>query len=147
MFFLLHTAGKGQVVGSKFRVTVSLPVGAVLNCADNTGAKNLYVIAVKGYHGRLNRLPTAGVGDMIICTVKKGKPELRKKGVYLFVALFDVLWMVCVFICFVNTCSLVTTAVVIRQSKPWRRMDGTFLYFEGMMNNLTTPPSSSFSFH
>ena len=74
-----------------------------MNCADNTGklsafstlnithvnwscnlncpgAKNLYVIAVYGVKGRLNRLPAAGVGDMFVATVKKGKPELRKKG-------------------------------------------------------------------
>jgi len=57
-----------------------MPVGAVMNCADNTGAKNLYVIAVKGIRGRLNRLPAAGAGDLVLATVKKGKPELRKKG-------------------------------------------------------------------
>lgn len=45
-----------------------------------SGAKNLYVIAVQGIKGRLNRLPAAGSGDMIVATVKKGKPELRKKG-------------------------------------------------------------------
>lgn len=45
-----------------------------------SGAKNLFVIAVFGVKGRLNRLPAAGVGDMIVCSVKKGKPELRKKG-------------------------------------------------------------------
>ena len=28
----------------------------------------------------MNRLPAAGVGDMVMATVKKGKPELRKKG-------------------------------------------------------------------
>lgn len=44
------------------------------------GAKNLYVIAVSGIKGRLNRLPAAGCGDMLVATVKKGKPELRKKG-------------------------------------------------------------------
>ncbi len=59
---------------------MGLPVGAVMNCADNTGAKNLYIIAVKGIRGRLNRLPAAGVGDLVLATVKKGKPELRKKG-------------------------------------------------------------------
>lgn len=32
-----------------------------------------------GIRGRLNRLPAAGVGDMFVATVKKGKPELRKK--------------------------------------------------------------------
>ena len=51
-----------------------------MNCADNTGAKNLYVIAVKGIRGRLNRLPAAAVGDLVLATVKKGKPDLRKKG-------------------------------------------------------------------
>lgn len=51
-----------------------------MNCADNTGAKNLYIIAVKGIKGRLNRLPAAGAGDLVLATVKKGKPELRKKG-------------------------------------------------------------------
>lgn len=66
--------------GNKFRMTLGLPVGAVMNCADNSGAKNLYVISVKGIHGRLNRLPAAGVGDMVMATVKKGKPDLRKKG-------------------------------------------------------------------
>lgn len=78
-------------------------MGAVINCADNTGAKNLYVIAVQGIKGRLNRLPAAGSGDMIVATVKKGKPELRKK---------------------------VMPAVVIRQRKPFRRRDGVFIYFE-----------------
>lgn len=58
-------------------MALGLPVGAVMNCADNTGAKNLYVISVCGIKGRLNRLPAAGVGDMVLATVKKGKPELR----------------------------------------------------------------------
>jgi len=38
------------------------------------------VIAVYGVKGRLNRLPAAGCGDMFVATIKKGKPELRKKG-------------------------------------------------------------------
>merc|ERR1712013_369595 len=76
---------------------------AVMNCADNTGGKNLYVIAVYGIRGRLNRLPAACSGDMVLATVKKGKPELRKK---------------------------VMPAVVIRQRKTFRRKDGQFIYFE-----------------
>lgn len=74
-----------------------------MNCCDNSGARNLYIISVKGIGARLNRLPAAGVGDMVMATVKKGKPELRKK---------------------------VMPAVVVRQSKPWRRPDGIYLYFE-----------------
>ena len=57
--------------------------GAVMSCADNSGARNLYIISVKGIGARLNRLPAAGVGDMVMATVKKGKPELRKKGMRL----------------------------------------------------------------
>ena len=38
-----------------------------------------------------------------MATVKKGKPELRKK---------------------------VTPAVIVRQRKPWRRPNGTVIYFE-----------------
>lgn len=56
--------------------------GAVMSCADNSGARNLYIISVKGIGARLNRLPAAGVGDMVMATVKKGKPELRKKGMF-----------------------------------------------------------------
>merc|ERR1712168_1648647 len=93
----------GGRVGGKFRISLALPVGAVMNCADNTGAKNLYIIAVKGIKGRLNRLPSATSGDMFVVSCKKGKPELRKK---------------------------VLPAVVIRQREPFRRKNGVFLYFE-----------------
>jgi Ribosomal protein L14p/L23e len=67
-------------------MALGLPVGAVMNCADNTGAKNLYVISVCGIKGRLNRLPAAGAGDMVLATVKKGKPELRVRFLRCFVA-------------------------------------------------------------
>lgn len=73
-------SGRGLVSGKKFRMALGLPVGAVMNCADNTGAKNLYVIAVGNVGARLNRLPAATVGDYLLASVKKGKPELRKKG-------------------------------------------------------------------
>tara|TARA_B100000780_G_C20901037_1_gene358626 strand:- start:290 stop:712 length:423 start_codon:yes stop_codon:yes gene_type:complete len=95
--------GRGSTGGKKFRMTCGLPVGATINCADNTGAKNLYIIAVKGCGAKLNRLPKAAVGDMVMATVKKGKPELRKK---------------------------VHPAIIVRQRKPWRRKNGCFLYFE-----------------
>lgn len=74
---------------------MGLPVGAVVNCADNTGAKNIYVISVKGIRGRLNRLPAAGVGDMVMCSVKKGKPELRKQGNYLSYCVVVLVLLLC----------------------------------------------------
>ena len=63
--------GRGGAAGAKFRISLACPVGAVMNCADNTGAKNLYVIAVYGIRGRLNRLPAGCSGDMVLCSVKK----------------------------------------------------------------------------
>lgn len=89
--------------GCKAKVTCGLNVGAQINCCDNSGAKNLYIIAVKGIGSCLNRLPSAAVGDMVLATVKKGKPDLRKK---------------------------VHPAVIVRQRKAWRRHEGTFIYFE-----------------
>ena len=92
-------------MGNKFRTTLGLCVGSVMNCADNTGAKNLYIISVKGIGGRLNKMPGATVGNMVMATCKKGKPELRKK---------------------------VMPAVVVRQRRTWRRVDGGgYIYFEG----------------
>lgn len=70
----------GGASGTKFRLTLGLPVGAVLNCADNSGAKSIFLIGPYGFGSHLNRLPDAGVGDMIMASVKKGKPELRKKS-------------------------------------------------------------------
>lgn len=104
--------GRAGAAGTKFRMTLGLPVGAVLNCADNTGAKNLYVVAVTNITGRLNRLPAASVGDMVLASVKKGKPELRKK---------------------------MMPAIVVRQRKAWHRRDGTYLYFEDNAGVIVNP--------
>eukprot|EP01057_Protomagalhaensia_wolfi_P003674 Protomagalhaensia_wolfi_Nauph_80__3673@NODE_3704_length_730_cov_529_620839_g2918_i0_p1_GENE_NODE_3704_length_730_cov_529_620839_g2918_i0NODE_3704_length_730_cov_529_620839_g2918_i0_p1_ORF_typecomplete_len140_score40_05Ribosomal_L14/PF00238_19/2_9e44_NODE_3704_length_730_cov_529_620839_g2918_i0209628 len=95
--------GRGGMSGQKLRVAKALNVGALINCCDNSGAKNLYIIAVNGTGAALNRLPAASLGDMVLATVKKGKPELRKK---------------------------VHPAVVCRQRRPWRRPDGMVVYFE-----------------
>ncbi|KNZ51347.1 60S ribosomal protein L23 [Puccinia sorghi] len=78
---------------TKFRMTLALPVGAVVNCADNSGAKNLFIIAVVGCGARLNRLPAASCGDMVMATVKKvhvaiivrqRKPWRRRDGIFLY---------------------------------------------------------------
>lgn len=98
--------------GNKFRMSLGLPVGAVVNCCDNSGARNLYIVSVKGFGARLNRLPAASAGDMVMATVKKGKPELRKK---------------------------IMPAIVVRQSRPWRRKDGVYLYFEDNAGVIVNP--------
>ncbi|MBA7516325.1 50S ribosomal protein L14 [subsurface metagenome] len=89
--------------GVKAKVTKALPTGARLDCVDNTGAKILQIIAVKGYRGVKNRYPKAGVGDMVIVTVKKGRPEIKKQ---------------------------VVKAVIVRQRKEFRRVSGMRVKFE-----------------
>jgi len=34
---LFVSLGRGGTAGGKFRISLGLPVGAVMNCADNTG--------------------------------------------------------------------------------------------------------------
>merc|ERR1719364_651553 len=94
---------RGGRSGTKAKISICLPTLCVMNCADNTGAKNLYIIAVTMIGARLNRLPSGSVGELFLASVKRGKPELRKK---------------------------VLPAVIIRQRKAYRRREGFFLYFE-----------------
>ena len=84
-------------------VTKALPIGARLQCVDNTGAREVEVVSVKGYKGVRRRLATAGVGDMIIVSVKKGSVDMRKE---------------------------VMTAVIVRQKKEYKRADGLRVKFE-----------------
>ena len=79
-FVLISSTTGAGTSGNKFRLTLGLPVGAVLNCADNSGAKSLYIIEPYRSGSHLNRLPDSGVGDMVVASVKKGKTELRKKS-------------------------------------------------------------------
>ena len=62
--------GRGGQVGIKLRITLGCNVACVMNCADNSGAKNIYVIAAFGIKGHLSRLPSASIGDMVLCSVK-----------------------------------------------------------------------------
>jgi large subunit ribosomal protein L14 len=84
-------------------VTRGLAKGSRVTCADNTGARELKIISVAGYHGTLNRHPKAGVGDKVTVSVTKGSPEMRRQ---------------------------VLEAVIVRQRKPIRRPDGTRVKFE-----------------
>lgn len=89
-----------------------LPVGARIKCVDNTGAKVVQIIAVMKYHGVARRLPAAGIGDLVVVTVKKGTPEMRKQLV---------------------------NAVIVRQRRPFRRANGVMVAFEDNAAVITTP--------
>ncbi|KAG0728309.1 60S ribosomal protein L23 [Chionoecetes opilio] len=52
--------GREASSGGKYWISLGLPV-IDMSCADNTGAKNLYIIVVQGIKGRLNSLSAAAV--------------------------------------------------------------------------------------
>ena len=62
-------------------VTKALPIGARLQCVDNTGAREIEIISVKGFKGVRRRLDVAGVGDMVVASVKKGTADMRREVV------------------------------------------------------------------
>jgi large subunit ribosomal protein L14 len=94
------------------RIARGLPLGASLVCADNSGAKELQLLTVFGYKGKLGKIGKAGIGDIVNVSVIKGKQELRKQ---------------------------VLQAVVVRQRKPFRRSDGTWMQFEDNAAVLVKP--------
>ncbi len=87
----------------KAKIPRSVNTATRLECADNTGARILEIIAVKGYRGVKNRMPKAGIGEIVIASVKKGTPEMRKQ---------------------------IVRAVIIRQAKEFRRPNGMRVRFE-----------------
>ncbi len=75
---------------------------SLMKVADNTGAKELMCIRVLGGSGRRY----AGIGDIVVCAVKKAAPGgVVKKG--------DVV-----------------KAVVVRTVKETRRADGSYIKFD-----------------
>ena len=79
-----------------------LPVGARLECIDNTGAKIVQIVMTPKIKGTHRRYPAAGIGDMVIITVKKGAVDMRRQ---------------------------LLKAVIVRQKRPFRRSDGTMVQF------------------
>ena len=67
------------MLGLSAKITKPLSLGTRMVCDDNSGAKEVEVIGVKKSKARLRRLPKAGIGDVVIVSVKKGKPGIVKK--------------------------------------------------------------------
>jgi large subunit ribosomal protein L14 len=87
---------------------------SMVDVADNTGAKQAQVIKVLGgstsRHGKARRR-VAGIGDIVMCTVKKALPnsEFMKAG---------------------NRKARVVRGVVVRAKYPTRRLDGSYVRFD-----------------
>jgi large subunit ribosomal protein L14 len=89
--------------GVKARVTKGLQKGSYINTCDNSGAKVLRIFAIKRAKTVHGRNPEAGVADMVMASVVKGRPDMRKQ---------------------------VVLAVIVRQKKEYRRRSGMRIAFE-----------------
>jgi large subunit ribosomal protein L14 len=87
----------------KASVTRGLQIGSWIPTCDNSGASMLKIVSVKKVKTSKKRTPSCGVGDLVLAAVKKGKPEMRKQVVF---------------------------AVIVRQKKEYRRLDGMRVSFE-----------------
>jgi len=87
----------------KTKVTRALPVGTQIDVCDNSGAKIIRMFSVYGHKTVKGRLQAAGVGDLVNASIIKGKPGMK---------------------------SQVVQAVIVRQKKEYRRVDGTRIKFE-----------------
>lgn len=89
--------------GLAANVVKGLTQGSRVECRDNSGAKELYIIGTLKAMGTRRRYPSVGVGNVVICSVKKGNPDMIKK---------------------------VVRALIIRQKKEFRRPNGMRVSFE-----------------
>ena len=87
----------------KAKVTRALPVGSNIETCDNSGAKRIKIFSVYRNKTVKGRLQAAGVGDLVLASVVRGRPDMRKQTVY---------------------------AVIVRQKREYRRPDGMRVKFE-----------------
>ena len=87
----------------KARVTKALPVYSKIETCDNSGAKTIKIFTIIGSKTVKGRISSGGVGDLIMGSVVRGRPDMRKQ---------------------------VVLAVIVRQKKEYRRYDGTRIKFE-----------------
>ncbi|ORD93660.1 RL23 [Enterospora canceri] len=88
---------------ARTNITRGVQTETMMKVIDNSGAKEVKIIGVKHLQTSKNTIPKAGPGDVVRVSVRKGKPELRKK---------------------------VVLAIVVRQRKIWKRKDGVNICFD-----------------
>ena len=84
------------------KVTRGLNVGSEVEAADNSGARIVRIVSVKGGQSRKGRQTFAKLADWVKVSVRKGDPKIKGE-------VFD--------------------AVVIRQRRSWRRPNGERVCF------------------
>jgi len=103
-----------KAVGVSYRlhITPGVFMESLVKVSDNSGATLAKVIGVINMKTVWRRIPGAAVGDIVVVSIRAGKPELRKQ---------------------------VMRGIVIRQRRPYRRPDGTWIAFEDNAIVLITP--------
>ena len=85
------------------KATAGLNLGAKMIASDNSGAKIVRLVSVKRWKGKKRRQGRAKIADWVKVSIRKGVPDMKGK-------VFD--------------------AVVIRQKKSYRRLNGERIAFE-----------------
>jgi len=85
------------------KTTAGLNLGATLIASDNSGAKIVKIVSVKRSKAKKGKQVSAKIADWVKVSVKKGIPDMKGK-------VFD--------------------AVVIRQKKSYKRLNGERIAFE-----------------
>ncbi len=83
--------------------TLGMKLGATMIAAGNSGAKIVRLVAVKKAKAKKGKQTAAKIADWVKVSVRKGIPDMKGK-------VFD--------------------AVVVRQRKPYRRLNGERIAFE-----------------
>jgi len=84
------------------RATKGLNIGSLVLAADNSGARRVRIVSVKGGKSRKKRQVGAKIADWVKVSVRVGKPEMKGE-------VFD--------------------AIVVRIKKPYRRLTGERIAF------------------
>src|SRR3989338_8569257 len=87
----------------KARITRALPVGSKVETCDNSGAKVIKIVNVVGQKTVKGRRAAAGIAVLVLASVRRGRPDMRKQVVY---------------------------AIIVRQKKEYRRANGMRIKFE-----------------
>lgn len=98
--------GKVTIISGKAisaKATRGLNIGSNVVAADNSGARIVRIVSVKGGKSTKSRQQYAKISDWVKVSVREGKPDMKGQ-------VFD--------------------AVVIRQKKPYRRVTGERVMFE-----------------
>ena len=85
------------------RTTAGFNIGSTMIASDNSGAKIVRIVSVKKAKAKKRKQVAAKIADWVKVSVRKGVPDMKGK-------VFD--------------------AVIIRQKKSWKRLNGERVAFE-----------------